>query len=108
MILQSKQPNIGTTIFTFMSKLATDCGALNLSQGFPSFDCSPKLTDLVNHYLKKGMNQYAPMTGIQPLREVIAQKISDLYQVNYHPDTEVTITTGATEALYAAITAVVF
>jgi methionine transaminase len=107
MILHSKQPNIGTTIFTVMSKLATDCGALNLSQGFPSFDCSPKLTDLVNHYLKKGMNQYAPMTGIQPLREVIAQKISDLYQVNYHPDTEVTITTGATEALYAAITAVV-
>ena len=107
MILQSKQPNIGTTIFAVMSKLANDCGALNLSQGFPSFDCSPKLTDLVDYYLKKGMNQYAPMAGIQPLREVIAQKISDSYQVNYHPDTEVTITTGATEALYAAITAVV-
>ena len=62
----SKQPNTGTTIFTIMSKLATDCGALNLSQGFPNFDCSPKLTELVTHYLKKGMNQYAPMAGIQP------------------------------------------
>ncbi len=107
MQITSKQPNTGTTIFTVMSKLATDCGALNLSQGFPSFDCSPKLTDLVNYYLKKGMNQYAPMTGIPALREIIAQKISNLYQVNYHPDTEVTVTTGATEALYAAITAVV-
>lgn len=103
----SKQPNTGTTIFTVMSKLATDCGALNLSQGFPNFNCSPKLTDLVNHYLKKGMNQYAPMAGIQSLREVIAQKVSDLYQVNYHPDTEVTILSGASEALYCAITAVV-
>jgi methionine transaminase len=107
MILQSKQPDTGTTIFTIMSKLAADCGALNLSQGFPNFDCSPKLTDLVNHYLKKGMNQYAPMAGIQSLREVIAQKVSDLYQVNYHPDTEVTILSGASEALYCAITAVV-
>ena len=107
MIIQSKQPNTGTTIFTVMSALANDYGALNLSQGFPSFDCSPKLTDLVNYYLKKGMNQYAPMTGIQSLREIIAQKISNAYRVNYHPDTEVTITTGATEALYAVITAVV-
>jgi methionine transaminase len=107
MQITSKQPNTGTTIFTVMSKLAADCGALNLSQGFPNFDCSLQLTDLVNHYLKKGMNQYAPMTGVQSLREVIAQKTSDLYHVNYHPDTEVTITTGATEALYAAITAVV-
>lgn len=107
MILQSKQPNIGTTIFTIMSKLATDCGALNLSQGFPNFDCSPKLAELVTHYLKKGMNQYAPMAGIQPLREVIAQKISDLYGVNYHPDIEVTILSGASEAIYCAITAVV-
>jgi methionine aminotransferase len=107
MQITSKQPNIGTTIFTVMSKLAADCGALNLSQGFPNFDCSPKLTDLVNHYLKKGMNQYAPMAGIQPLREAVAQKISDLYQVNYHPDTEVTILSGASEALYCAITAVV-
>lgn len=107
MTITSKQPNTGTTIFTVMSKLAADCNALNLSQGFPNFDCSPKLTDLVHHYLKKGMNQYAPMTGIQPLREIIAQKVSDLYGVNYHPEREVTVTTGATEALYAAISAVV-
>lgn len=107
MNLISKQPNTGTTIFTVMSKLASEHGALNLSQGFPNFDCSPILTELVNHYLKKGMNQYAPMAGIQALREVIAQKVSDLYQVHYHPDSEVTVVCGATEALYAAITAVV-
>jgi methionine transaminase len=107
MHITSKQPNTETTIFTVMSKLAADHGALNLSQGFPNFDCSPKLTELVNHYLKKGMNQYAPMAGIFSLRESIAQKISDLYAVNYHPDTEITVVSGATEALYAAITAVV-
>ncbi|MBB6004880.1 methionine aminotransferase [Arcicella rosea] len=107
MNLISKQPNTGTTIFTVMSKLASEHEALNLSQGFPNFDCSPKLTELVNHYLKKGMNQYAPMAGIQSLREIIAQKVSDLYQVNYHPDSEVTVVSGATEALYAAITAIV-
>lgn len=103
----SKQPHTGTTIFAVMSKLATDYNALNLSQGFPNFDCSPKLTELVNYYLKKGMNQYAPMAGVQPLREIIAQKVHDLYQVNYNPDTEITVVSGATEALYAAITAMV-
>jgi methionine transaminase len=103
----SKQPNTGTTIFTVMSKLAADYGALNLSQGFPNFNCSPKLTELVNFYLQKGMNQYAPMAGIQPLREIIAQKNSELYGVDYHPDTEVTVVSGATEALYAALTAIV-
>jgi methionine transaminase len=103
----SKQPNTGTTIFTVMSKLAADYGALNLSQGFPSFNCSPKLTELVNFYLQKGMNQYAPMAGIQPLREIIAQKNQELYGVSYHPDTEITVVSGATEALYAALTAIV-
>lgn len=107
MQLQSKQPHIGTTIFTVMSKLANDHGALNLSQGFPNFECSPKLIELVEKYLRKGMNQYAPLSGIQPLREIIAQKTSDLYGISYHPDQEVTIVSGATEALYAAITAVV-
>jgi methionine aminotransferase len=107
MQLQSKQPHIGTTIFTVMSKLANDHGALNLSQGFPNFECSPKLIELVEKYLRKGMNQYAPLSGIQPLREIIAQKTSDLYGISYHPDLEVTIVSGATEALYAAITAVV-
>ena len=107
MQLQSKQPHIGTTIFTVMSKLANDHGALNLSQGFPNFECSPKLIELVEKYLRKGMNQYAPLSGIQPLREIIAQKTSELYGIPYHPDQEVTIVSGATEALYAAITAVV-
>ncbi|NBB30151.1 methionine aminotransferase [Cellulophaga sp. BC115SP] len=107
MQLQSKQPHIGTTIFTVMSKLANDHGALNLSQGFPNFECSPKLIELVEKYLRKGMNQYAPLSGIQPLREIIAQKTSELYGISYHPDQEVTIVSGATEALYAAITAVV-
>lgn len=107
MQLQSKQPHIGTTIFTVMSKLANDHAALNLSQGFPNFECSPKLIELVEKYLRKGMNQYAPLSGIQPLREIIAQKTSELYGISYHPDQEVTIVSGATEALYAAITAVV-
>lgn len=107
MQLQSKQPHIGTTIFTVMSKLANDHAALNLSQGFPNFECSPRLIELVEKYLRKGMNQYAPLSGIQPLREIIAQKTSELYGISYHPDQEVTIVSGATEALYAAITAVV-
>ena len=107
MQIHSKQPHIGTTIFTVMSKLATDLGALNLSQGFPSFNCSPKLIELVNHHMKAGMNQYAPMTGVPALREQIASKTADLYGVSYHPDTEVTVVSGATEALYAAITAVI-
>ncbi|GAB3994446.1 pyridoxal phosphate-dependent aminotransferase [Spirosoma daeguense] len=103
----SKLPNVGTTIFTVMSKLAADVGAINLSQGFPGFDCSPELVSLVEHYLRRGFNQYAPMTGVQPLREAIAQKTYDLYNVAYNPDTEITVTSGATEAIFAAITAVV-
>lgn len=107
MNLISKQPHVGTTIFTVMSKLAADCGALNLSQGFPNFDASPRLTELVAHYLRHGFNQYAPMAGVSALREAISQKTADLYGVSYHPDTEVTVVSGATEALYAAITAVI-
>ena len=102
----SKQPNIGTTIFTVMSQLATETGALNLSQGFPNYNCSPKLIDLVNHYMKQGMNQYAPMAGIMSLREILAQKTSDLYQINYNPVDEITIVSGCTEALYATMTAI--
>jgi methionine aminotransferase len=107
MHIESKQPHIGTTIFTVMSKLAADHGALNLSQGFPNFDGSPKLIELVSYYLQKGMNQYAPLSGVQALREIIAQKTADIYGVNYHPDSEITVASGATEALYAAITAIV-
>lgn len=107
MLIRSKQPDTGTTIFSVMSKLAMDYKALNLSQGFPNFDCSPRLTSLVDYYMKKGMNQYAPMAGVPALREIIAEKNAALYGVNYHPDTEVTVVSGATEALYAALTAIV-
>ncbi|SFD16609.1 methionine aminotransferase [Spirosoma endophyticum] len=105
--LVSKLPNVGTTIFTVMSKLATEIGAINLSQGFPGFDCSPELVTLVEHYLRKGFNQYAPMTGVPALREALAQKTTDLYNVSYDPETEITVTSGATEAIFAAVTAVI-
>ncbi|WP_339905682.1 methionine aminotransferase [uncultured Cyclobacterium sp.] len=106
--LPSKLPYVGTTIFTVMSKLATDEGAYNLSQGFPSFDCSPKLSELVCHYLKNGYNQYAPMSGAPVFRESIAQKTADVYETAYDPETEVTVTSGATEAIFCAVTAVVY
>ncbi|WP_234734692.1 methionine aminotransferase [Tellurirhabdus bombi] len=105
--LVSKLPWVGTTIFTVMSKLATETNAINLSQGFPGFDCSPDLTALVEKYLRKGFNQYAPMTGVAALREALAQKTEELYGLIYHPETEVTVTSGATEALFAAISTVV-
>src|SRR5690606_8353809 len=70
--IQSKLPHVGTTIFTIMSQLGAECGAINLSQGFPSFDCSPELTGLIHAYMKRGYNQYAPMTGVQVLREKIS------------------------------------
>ncbi len=107
MQIQSKQPHIGTTIFTVMSQLANQYQALNLSQGFPNFDCSPQLTALVHLYMQKGMNQYAPLAGVLPLREIIAEKTEDLYGVKYHPESEITVVSGATEALYAAMTALV-
>lgn len=105
--LTTKLPKVGTTIFTTMSQLAAEHGALNLSQGFPGFDGSPALLALVEKYLRKGFNQYAPMTGVQPLREALARKTEVQYGQGYHPEREITITSGATEALFAAITAVV-
>jgi len=105
--VRSKLPHLGMTIFTVMSKLATDSGAINLSQGFPSFDCSPELTRLIHQYMKRGFNQYAPMPGVAALRERIAEKTASHYGVDYHPDDEVTITTGATEAIFSAISTVV-
>lgn len=90
-----------------MSALANQYNAINLSQGFPNFECSPELVELVNQYMKKGFNQYAPMQGIMPLRETIAAKMQELYNVTYSPETEINITAGGTEAIYAAITAVV-
>ena len=107
MKLQSKLPDIGTTIFTVMSALANEHGAINLSQGFPDFNCPEMLIDLVSKYMKAGCNQYPPMTGVTELRQAIAEKTAFLYGANASPDTEVTVTSGATEALFCAITAVV-
>jgi len=105
--LSSKLPKVGTTIFATMTALAQEHGALNLAQGFPDFACSPKLIERVNHYMNAGLNQYAPMAGVMALREKIAQKTEELYSAVYHPETEVTVTPGATLAIYAAISAVV-
>lgn len=107
MQIHTKLPKVGTTIFTVMSALATEYQAVNLSQGFPDFGCSPELIDLVSKAMQKGFNQYAPMAGVPILRERIAEKTYQLYQKKVNPDTEVTVTSGATEALYAAIAAVV-
>lgn len=107
MQLKPKLPQSGTTIFTKMTALANQHGAINLAQGFPNFPGSEKLIDLVHYYMKKGFNQYAPMPGVLPLRERIAEKYADLYKVNYHPDTEITVTSGATQAIYTAIAALV-
>jgi methionine transaminase len=105
--LPEKLPNVGTTIFTIMSKLALDTGALNLSQGFPNFPADPALLDLVTEAMRQHHNQYAPMPGVPVLRQAIAQKTQADYAVDYHPDDEITITSGATEALFAAITTVI-
>ncbi len=105
--IKSKLPKTGSSIFTVMSALATQHDAINLSQGFPDFLCDEKLIRLVNQFMVKGMNQYAPMAGILPLREAIAEKAQTLYGAVFNPETEITITPGGTEAIYAAITAVV-
>lgn len=105
--IKSKLPKTGTSIFSVMSALANECNAINLSQGFPDFDISPELISLVNKYMKKGMNQYAPMPGIMPLREAIAEKMQQRYSMVYNPETEITITAGGTQALYTAIAATV-
>ena len=106
-ILTSKLPDVGTTIFTIMSRLAAEYHAINLSQGFPDFNCSEELTDLVDYYLKKGFNQYAPMQGIPSLRHKISEKIEKLYGRKYNPETEINITAGATQAIYTAVSAVI-
>ena len=105
--IKSKLPKIGTTIFTIMSSLAAEHKAINLSQGFPDFAASEDLIGHVNEYMRKGMNQYAPMQGILPLREELAEKAEDLYGISYNPDSEITITSGGTEAIYTAITAII-
>ena len=105
MLLSSKLPGMGTTIFTVMSALANEHGAINLSQGFPNFDCSNRLKGLVEKYMRLGYNQYAPMPGVPALRNRIAKKIESLYGMSVDPETEITITAGATQALYCAISA---
>jgi len=105
--LSSKLPKVGTTIFATMTALAQEHGALNMAQGFPDFACSPILIERVNHYMNAGLNQYAPMAGVMALREKIAQKTEELYSAIYNPETEITVTPGATLAIYAAISSVV-
>ena len=103
----SKLPNVGTTIFTTMSALAQETGAVNLGQGFPDFDCDPKLLDMMNDAMRAGFNQYPPMAGIAALREQIANKVFDLYGRQYDVATEITVTAGATQAIHTALTAIV-
>lgn len=105
--INSKLPNVGTTIFTIMSKLATDNNAINLSQGFPDFSCNEELIGLVNKHMLKGNNQYAPMAGLMSLREIIAEKTEDIYSAKYDPETEITITAGGTQAIFTAISAMI-
>lgn len=105
--LDSKLPDVGTTIFSVMSGLAVQHNALNLSQGFPDFDGPAPLLERVQHYLTHGFNQYPPMTGVDSLRHAVRDKVADLYGAQVDGDTEVTISAGATEALFCAIAAVV-
>ncbi len=105
--MESKLPGIGTTIFAVMSALSEECDAINLSQGFPSFNPSQDLLDRVTHYLNSGANQYAPMTGVPSLRQAIAEKVEQLYGRSINADLEVTVSDGATEGLFSAIQAVV-
>ena len=101
--LVSKLPRVGTTIFTVMSALASETGAVNLGQGFPDFDCDPALLDAVNQAMRSGLNQYPPMAGILPLRQAIASKVSTLYGRDYDPVHEITITAGGTQAILTAV-----
>lgn len=103
----TKFPTMGTTIFTVMSALATEKGAVNLGQGFPDFDCDPKLVDAVTEAMRKGHNQYPPMTGVPQLREAIAAKVEALYGRAYDPVAEITVTAGATQAIITAVLAIV-
>ena len=107
MQITSKLPNVGTTIFTVMSKMANDHGAINLSQGFPDFPLSEALIDRVHHYMKQGMNQYAPMPGVPVLRQRIAEKLERAYGIKVDVDQEITVTSGAIEALNSSITTLI-
>ncbi|WP_443190395.1 pyridoxal phosphate-dependent aminotransferase [Pseudomonas indica] len=106
-MIESKLPNVGTTIFTRMSQLAAETGALNLSQGFPDFDGPAALREAVGRHIAAGHNQYAPMTGLPALREQVAAKIALCYGQTVSADSEITITPGATQAIFCAIQAVI-
>src|ERR1700748_894563 len=97
--ITSKLPQTGTSIFTVMSALAAEVGAINLSQGYPDYDCSPVLTGLVTKAMKDGHNQYAPMAGLMSLREQISIKTEKLYGAHYHPESEITVTAGGTQGI---------
>ena len=101
--LQSRLPRVGTTIFTVMSALAQETGAVNLGQGFPDFDCDPALVDHVSAAMREGLNQYPPMPGVLPLRHAVAAKMEALYGRAYDPGSEITITAGATQAILTAV-----
>jgi len=105
--VKSRLPKAGTSIFAVMSGLANEVGAINLSQGFPDFPISMELVELVNQYMHKGLNQYAPMPGVIGLREAIAAKAFDTFGITYDPQTEINITAGATEAIFCVITAMI-
>ena len=105
--MKSKLPASGVTIFSVMSRLADEHGAINLGQGFPDFNCSPDLIDAVTRSMREGHNQYAPMLGAYPLREALSRKIELLYGRRYDPATEICVTAGATEALFSTLTALV-
>jgi methionine aminotransferase len=100
---QSKLPNVGTTIFTVMSALATEKGAVNLGQGFPDFGCDPALVNAVTTAMQNGLNQYPPMTGVPALREAISKKVANIYGYSYDPASEITVTAGATQAILTAV-----
>lgn len=103
----SKLPDVSTSIFSIMSSLSNEQNAINLSQGFPNFKISQQLINLASKAMNDGYNQYSPMSGIMELRETIAEKISNQHDINYNPETEITITAGATEAIYGIISAFV-
>jgi methionine aminotransferase len=105
--VQSKLPSTGISIFAVMSRLAEEHGAINLSQGFPDFDCAPELVETVARYMREGHNQYAPMPGVPALREALSRKIELLYGRRYDPATDITVTSGATEGIYCTLTALV-
>ncbi len=106
-MIRVKDPNIKTSVFAVMSKMANKYDAINLSQGFPDFGVSEDLTALVNKYMKAGFNQYAPMPGVFDLRKKLSEKINKLYNYNYNPETEITITAGGTQALHSTISTII-